>query len=86
VSSSRLTVHENLKLTVHPTKRFVHQYDEEYDAVKKTRRAGRPASTKEDLLRIKIAALEEEYTKGFCKLPSNVSIYNAPRCYFSGER
>lgn len=48
-------------------KRFVHQYDEEYDAVKKTRRAGRPASTKEDLLRIKIAALEEEYTKGFRK-------------------
>lgn len=46
-------------------KRFVHQYDEEYDAVKKTRRAGRPASTKEDLLKIKIAALEEEYTKGF---------------------
>lgn len=36
--------------------------------MKKTRRAGRPASTKEDLLRIKIAALEEEYTKGFCRL------------------
>ncbi|UKZ76333.1 hypothetical protein TrVFT333_004035 [Trichoderma virens FT-333] len=44
---------------------YVHQYDEEYEAVKKTRRAGRPASTKEDLLKMKISALEEEYTKGF---------------------
>ncbi|RFU78280.1 hypothetical protein TARUN_3958 [Trichoderma arundinaceum] len=44
---------------------YVHQYDEEYEAAKKTRRAGRPASTKEDLLKIKIAALEEEYSKGF---------------------
>lgn len=35
--------------------------------MKKTRRAGRPASTKEDLLKMKISALEEEYTKGFCK-------------------
>ncbi|PON30430.1 hypothetical protein TGAM01_v200870 [Trichoderma gamsii] len=54
---------------------FVHQYDEEYDAAKKTRRAGRPASTKEDLLRIKIAALEEEYTKGFL-LPDVTSAEN----------
>ncbi|PTB61987.1 hypothetical protein BBK36DRAFT_1173049 [Trichoderma citrinoviride] len=44
---------------------YVHQYDEEYDAVKKTRRAGRPPSTKEDLLKIKIAALEKEYEAGF---------------------
>ncbi|KAL7810047.1 translation machinery-associated protein 16 [Trichoderma aethiopicum] len=44
---------------------YVHQYDEEYEAVKKTRRAGRPASTKEDLLKIKIAALEKEYEAGF---------------------
>lgn len=42
--------------------------------MKKTRRAGRPASTKEDLLRMKIAALEEEYTKGFRKLFSTVLI------------
>lgn len=35
--------------------------------MKKTRRAGRPASTKEDLLKMKISALEEEYTKGFRK-------------------
>ena len=48
-------------------KRYVHQYDEEYDAVKKTRRAGRPPSTKEDLLKIKIAALEKEYEAGFCE-------------------
>lgn len=48
-------------------RRYVHQYDEEYDAVKKTRRAGRPASTKEDLLKIKITALEKEYDTGFCE-------------------
>ncbi|RGP64933.1 hypothetical protein FLONG3_9401 [Fusarium longipes] len=44
---------------------FVHQYDEEYDAAKKTRRPGRPASVKEDLLKAKINTLEEEYKSGF---------------------
>ncbi|KAL7951390.1 translation machinery-associated protein 16 [Trichoderma barbatum] len=44
---------------------YIHQYDEEHDALKKARRAGRPASTKEDLLQMKITTLEEEYTKGF---------------------
>ncbi|KAF6833615.1 hypothetical protein CMUS01_06499 [Colletotrichum musicola] len=44
---------------------FVHQYDEEYAEVKKTRRPGRPASVKEDMLKMKIAALEEEYKIGF---------------------
>ncbi|TVY54423.1 Translation machinery-associated protein 16 [Lachnellula cervina] len=46
-------------------KTFVHQYDEEFNALKKERRAGRPASTREDLLRIKIAADEKEYETGF---------------------
>ena len=46
-------------------RRFVHQYDEEYDAVKKTRRTGRPASAKEDLLKMKISNLEDEYKNGF---------------------
>ena len=36
--------------------------------MKKTRRAGRPPSTKEDLLKIKIAALEKEYEAGFREL------------------
>ncbi|EFQ31697.1 hypothetical protein CGRA01v4_04705 [Colletotrichum graminicola] len=45
--------------------KFVHQYDEEYAEVKKTRRPGRPASPKEDLLKQKIANLEEEYRIGF---------------------
>ncbi|KAL0939574.1 uncharacterized protein CTRU02_206184 [Colletotrichum truncatum] len=45
--------------------KFVHQYDEEYAEVKKTRRPGRPASAKEDLLKMKIATLEEEYKIGF---------------------
>ncbi|KAL1867554.1 hypothetical protein VTK73DRAFT_4078 [Phialemonium thermophilum] len=44
---------------------YVHQYDEEYEAVKKTRRPGRPASTREDLLKLKISALEKEYQNGF---------------------
>ncbi|KAK4131464.1 hypothetical protein BT67DRAFT_156224 [Trichocladium antarcticum] len=44
---------------------YVHQYDEEYEAEKKTRRAGRPSSTKEDLLKMKITALEKEYRDGF---------------------
>lgn len=51
--------------------RFVHQYDEEYDAVKKTRRPGRPASAREDLLKIKIVALEKEYRDGFCEFLSS---------------
>ncbi|KAJ4292945.1 translation machinery-associated protein 16 [Collariella sp. IMI 366227] len=44
---------------------FVHQYDEEYSEVKAIRRAGRPASTREDLLRMKIETLEKEYGEGF---------------------
>ncbi|KAM0554179.1 hypothetical protein ACHAPJ_006978 [Fusarium lateritium] len=44
---------------------FVHQYDEEYDAIKKSRRPGRPASVKEDLLKAKINTLEDEYKGGF---------------------
>jgi hypothetical protein len=47
--------------------RFVHQHDEEFNALKKERRPGRPASTREDLLRIKIAADEKEYENGFCE-------------------
>ncbi|SPQ24682.1 fa728800-0c9d-4870-a9be-b0c5fbda32c2 [Thermothielavioides terrestris] len=44
---------------------FVHQYDEEYEEVKKARRPGRPPSMKEDLLRMKISALEKEHRDGF---------------------
>ncbi|KAH8888619.1 hypothetical protein GQ53DRAFT_243194 [Thozetella sp. PMI_491] len=44
---------------------FVHQYDEDYETAKKGRRPGRPASVKEDLLRMKITALEKEQTDGF---------------------
>ncbi|KAI1497279.1 translation machinery-associated protein 16 [Biscogniauxia marginata] len=46
-------------------KTFVHQHDDELSEVKKTRRPGRPASAKEDLLRMKIAKLEKEYENGF---------------------
>ena len=46
---------------------FVMQDHEEYAKVKSERRAGRPASTREDVLRIKIAKNEKEYENGFCK-------------------
>ncbi|KAL2015808.1 hypothetical protein VTK56DRAFT_4724 [Thermocarpiscus australiensis] len=46
-------------------KEFVHQHDEEYQEAKKARRPGRPPSTREDVLRMKIAALEKEYRDGF---------------------
>jgi translation machinery-associated protein 16 len=46
--------------------RFVHQHDKEFATLKKERRAGRPASTREDLLRMKIAADGKEYEDGFC--------------------
>ena len=46
---------------------FVHQHDEEFSDLKKERRGGRPASTREDVLRMKIAADEKEYENGFCK-------------------
>ncbi|KAH8668904.1 translation machinery-associated protein 16 [Xylariales sp. PMI_506] len=44
---------------------FVHQYDEELNDLKKNRRPGRPATTREDLLKVKIASLEKEYENGF---------------------
>ena len=46
---------------------FVHQHDEEFNELKKERRPGRPASTREDLLRMKIAQDEKEYEDGFCE-------------------
>ncbi|KAI1744952.1 translation machinery-associated protein 16 [Xylaria scruposa] len=46
-------------------KTYVHQYDEELDAIKKARRPGQPAKAKEDLLKIKIAQLQKEYQNGF---------------------
>lgn len=53
-------------LSNHNVFSFVHQNDEELNAIKKERRPGRPASTREDLLKIKIAADEKEYENGFC--------------------
>ncbi|KAL5354043.1 translation machinery-associated protein 16 [Pseudogymnoascus australis] len=46
---------------------YVHQNDEEFSEVKSQRRAGRPASTREDVLRIKIAKDEKEWENGFCQ-------------------
>lgn len=47
--------------------RFVHQHNEEYTELKNERRPGRPASVREDQLRMKTEALQSEYEKGFCK-------------------
>jgi hypothetical protein len=63
------------------TSRFVHKHDEEFNALKKERRPGRPASTREDLLRIKIAADEKEYENGFCQ--SITSLFWTRRLIFS---
>lgn len=48
--------------------RFVHQDDEEYSAIRKARRPGRGPSAREDMLKMKIQALEKEQQKGFCKI------------------
>jgi hypothetical protein len=53
---------------------FIHQYDEEYDALKKARRPGRGASAREDLLKMKISALQAEYDGGFCKYSEKSTI------------
>ncbi|KAB5533615.1 translation machinery-associated protein 16 [Coniochaeta sp. 2T2.1] len=44
---------------------FVNQYNEEYEEQKKARRPGRPASAREDLLKVAINGLETEWEKGF---------------------
>ncbi|KAI1762294.1 translation machinery-associated protein 16 [Hypoxylon sp. FL1150] len=44
---------------------YVHQYDEELNEVKKARRPGRPASAREDLLKVKIEKLQKEHQSGF---------------------
>jgi len=45
----------------------VHQYDEEYAEVKSARRPGRGASSREEVLKVKMVSLEKEYKNGFCK-------------------
>jgi hypothetical protein len=45
---------------------FVHQFDEEAARLKKERRPGRPPSTKEDLLKMKMEGLAKEWEVGFC--------------------
>ncbi|RDA87411.1 hypothetical protein CP532_6992 [Ophiocordyceps camponoti-leonardi (nom. inval.)] len=44
---------------------FIHRHDEDFDALKKARRPGRPPSAKEDLMKMKMSALETEYQNGF---------------------
>lgn len=44
---------------------FVAQFDEELCQIKKDRRPGRPASAREDLVKMKIATSEKEHRDGF---------------------
>lgn len=46
-------------------KEYVHQHDQELEELKRSRRPGRPASTKEDLLRLKVETLRKEQQNGF---------------------
>ncbi|OTB01963.1 hypothetical protein M426DRAFT_208251 [Hypoxylon sp. CI-4A] len=46
-------------------KTYVHQDDEKLNEMKKARRSGQPASTKQDLLKIRIDKLVKEYQNGF---------------------
>lgn len=78
---------------------FVHQHDEEMDELKRARRPGRPASMREDALKVKIAALEKEFQNGFCELTTvgRVQDFGSPksltlltvssgtRSYFKGQ-
>lgn len=85
-SASTLPVARNSSLTFSS---FVHQYDEEYAEVKKTRRPGRPASAKEDLLKLKISTLEDEYKgNGFCEFCYDCIGYgetNKPQTFLTSQ-
>ncbi|KAK7700688.1 translation machinery-associated protein 16 [Diaporthe eres] len=50
---------------------YVHQHDQEFEELKKSRRPGRPASVKEDLLSLKVETLRKEQQNGFCRLRYN---------------
>lgn len=47
--------------------RFVHLDDDEYETIKKARRPGRGSSPREDVLKMKIQALQKEQQNGFCE-------------------
>ncbi|KAI0165187.1 translation machinery-associated protein 16 [Hypoxylon sp. FL1284] len=64
---------------------FVHQHDEEMNEMKKTRRPGRPASAKEDLLRVKIDKLQKEYQSGFLLPVLDTEEDAALLCRFEGS-
>ncbi|KAI3402026.1 hypothetical protein diail_4000 [Diaporthe ilicicola] len=44
---------------------YVHQHDGELEELKKSRRPGRPASVREDLLSLKVQTLRKEQQNGF---------------------
>ncbi|KAF3806055.1 hypothetical protein GCG54_00004381 [Colletotrichum gloeosporioides] len=69
LASIQELIHECVQIANPNVPSFVHQYDEEYAEVKKTRRPGRPASAKEDLLKLKISTLEDEYKGNGFYLP-----------------
>lgn len=70
------------------TDSFVHQHDEELDEVKKTRRKGRPASAREDLLKVKIEELQKEWQNGFREYPQPNPLFRTgpTNLFCSGSR
>jgi translation machinery-associated protein 16 len=48
--------------------RYIAFAEEEYSEAKKERRPGRPASAKEDLMKLRLDTLQHEHQQGFCKL------------------
>merc|ERR1712000_14202 len=57
---------------------WIHQYDEEYNEIKSTRRKGQPAKPREDLLKLKASNLAAEYETGF-SIPDVLSEENAKK-------
>ncbi|KKY33761.1 hypothetical protein UCDDA912_g06262 [Diaporthe ampelina] len=56
---------------------YVHQHDQELEELKKSRRPGRPASVKEDLLSLKVETLRKEQQNGFyLSKQSNLDLLN----------
>ncbi|KAJ0115965.1 hypothetical protein J7T55_004135 [Diaporthe amygdali] len=56
---------------------YVHQHDQELEQLKKSRRPGRPASVKEDLLSLKVETLRKEQQNGFyLSKQNNIDLLN----------
>ena len=59
----------------------MNKYNEEYEEEKKARRPGRPASAREDLLKVAIKGLDTEWEKGFCEFYVRTTWMFTPNSY-----